>query len=60
MRGDLCPQAPRGVTDRAFAGNQGRGMIRLSEGPRGGPEAPSDFGLHFFLYLRRVFLYYFR
>ncbi len=59
MRRNWRPRLP-GESLTGLSRKQVRGMTRPREGPLGGPEALSDFGLHFFLYLRRVFLYYFR
>ena len=52
-------QAPWRATGKAFPETfPGLGLIR--GGRPGGPAASPDSGLHFFLYLRRDFLYYFR
>jgi len=50
---------PWQATSKGFPQNlSGRGMT--PEGVAAWSESPPDFGLHFFLYLRRDFLYYFR
>jgi hypothetical protein len=60
MWGDWQSQGLPAGSRQGFPCSRVRGQARPREGRQGGSAAPPDFGLHFFLYLRRVFLYYFR
>jgi len=59
MRRDWLPYGALASNQQGFPAKSFRARM-TPEGVAAWSESPPDFGLHFFLYLRRDFLYYFR